>query len=145
MLKIIVVKNRFYLGKLWFGLFLALLLAWSAMLVSSWMVRRGSYVLNEGVFFGLGNAEIRQLGLALAIMVIWAYVRWYTFTRGEKLGISLVVGGAVGNMGSRVVWGGVVDYWQFLEMFSYNLADGWITLGVGIFLYSSMVSYFPRV
>lgn len=113
-------------------------------LVNSWIVENAAYLINTGIVFGLNEVEVRQLSLALSLLVLWIYMRWHTFRRGEKFGLSLIVGGAVANMLSRLEWGGVVDYWEFFEMFSFNLSDVWISMGVVIFIYSSVVSYFPK-
>ena len=56
---------------------------------------------------------------------------------GEKLGLSLVMGGALSNLYDRVVRGYVVDYftieWKSLKKVVFNLGDMFVFLGSAVF------------
>ena len=104
---------------------------------------------NTGINFGLfgGNTENSRwilIGLALAIT---AYVLIWTWRdrpgRVGQIAAGLLVGGALGNVIDRIVYGAVAD---FLNMsccginnpFTFNLADVWIFLGAfGLIFFSS--------
>jgi signal peptidase II len=58
--------------------------------------------------------------------------------RLEAWGLSLILGGAVGNLADRLMLGKVVDFlqWHWGEHYfpSFNLADSAITLGVALLI-----------
>ncbi|MCL2017212.1 MAG: signal peptidase II [Alphaproteobacteria bacterium] len=58
----------------------------------------------------------------------------------EKLGLSLIIGGAVGNLVDRVRFGAVIDfldfYWKALHWPAFNIADICITVGVGLYIFA---------
>jgi signal peptidase II len=64
---------------------------------------------------------------------------WREKLRGDILALSLVLGGALGNIVDRVRYGYVVDYADlhfgaFRPFYIFNLADACITIGVLILL-----------
>ena len=62
---------------------------------------------------------------------------------GEKLGLSLVMGGALSNLYDRVVRGYVVDYftieWKSLKKVVFNLGDMFVFLGSAVFVLAQAV------
>jgi signal peptidase II len=73
--------------------------------------------------------------IALTVM-IWM---WREKLRGEVLALSLILGGALGNIADRVRYGYVVDYADlhfgaFRPFQIFNFADACITIGVLILL-----------
>jgi signal peptidase II len=84
------------------------------------------------------------LALAVSIFIIWLLRKH----AGQKLfafGLCLILGGAVGNLIDRSLYGYVVDYldfhWRFLDLLFYgghfpafNLADSAITCGVALII-----------
>jgi signal peptidase II len=101
-----------------------------------------THVHNPGGAFGFlasMSAEIRTLlFVAVAVAAIAAVVVFYWQTpvrqRGTALGLSLVLGGAVGNLVDRVRFGIVVDfldvYVRDLHWPAFNVADSAISVGV---------------
>jgi signal peptidase II len=99
------------------------------------------HVQNAGVAFGLMNdfAHPRRglltLGLALAALVgIGYYARQLQRTeRLARVGLSLILGGAVGNLIDRMRDGYVVDfvdvYWRDWHFWAFNVADAAISVG----------------
>lgn len=84
----------------------------------------GDYaVINTGATFGVFMGSEWILWVMISIIFIWLYQ--------HKLW--LILAGGVANAVSRIVWGGVVDYWIFFGWFHNNLAD-WMIVG-GIMLY----------
>jgi signal peptidase II len=59
------------------------------------------------------------------------------------LALALVLGGAIGNLIDRVLYGYVVDfvllYWRSWSYPAFNVADAAITLGVAGLLYDGLV------
>lgn len=79
----------------------------------------------------------RWLFIALAISVSLMLILWLARLRNDErwlaVALSLVLGGAVGNLYDRVVHGYVVDflhfYWGNYHFPAFNLADSAITIG----------------
>jgi len=100
-----------------------------------------AHVRNEGVAFGLFNAPglphkwILTTALALAALVgISYYAR--QLRGGEKIarvGLSMILGGALGNLVDRLWAGYVLDfvdvYWGHWHFWAFNLADACISVG----------------
>lgn len=79
------------------------------------------------------------VGLTAAIAVVVAVWMFREKLRGDVLALSLVLGGALGNIVDRVRYGYVVDYadlhfGSFRPFWIFNLADACITIGVLIVL-----------
>lgn len=96
-------------------------------------------VWNRGVSFGfLGNLPVDlstvlatfALG-ASALMACWFFKSKTAFMH---FGLSLMIGGAVGNSIDRLRFGAVIDflhfYWGHYSFPAFNIADSAITLGV---------------
>lgn len=85
---------------------------------------RGDYaVINPGLAFGVLMGSEWVFWVFVSVIFVWLY--------RHKLG--LILAGGAANALSRVVWGGVVDYWNFWGLLHNNLAD-WMIVG-GILLY----------
>ena len=102
-----------------------------------------THVLNSGVAFGLLNEldlpfknVVTTILAALALAGIAYYARHVRMEeRLARLGLSLILGGAVGNLLDRLIAGRVIDfvdvYWQGWHFWAFNVADAAITIGVG--------------
>lgn len=99
---------------------------------------------NRGVSMGFLEASSdaqRWLLVALTALIagvvgVWM---WREKLRGDVLALSMVLGGALGNIVDRVRYGYVVDYadlhfGNFRPFWIFNLADACITIGVLILL-----------
>lgn len=106
-----------------------------------------THVRNPGgafSFLATLSPEIRQtffLGTgALAIVLLLVFLR--RLEPGEWLAataIGGVLGGAIGNLTDRIVYGEVIDFLDFRLIGGYiwptfNMADCWIVVGVGILM-----------
>lgn len=100
-----------------------------------------THVENKGVAFGLLNdANLPFKGgltSALAVVALIGITLYARHIRREewvaRLGLSLILGGAVGNLIDRVRVGYVVDfvdvYWRTWHFWAFNVADASITIG----------------
>lgn len=103
------------------------------------------WVWNQGVSFGmLGGGAVPPLALkalAGAIVIGLALWLWRADTRLAALALALVIGGAIGNIIDRALWGAVFDFLDFhafgTHFPAFNMADSAITIGVGLLLYDS--------
>lgn len=99
------------------------------------------HVHNEGVAFGLMNSldhpqkGYLTSGLAIAALASIAYYARHVRAeeRLARLGLSLILGGAAGNLIDRLRQGFVVDfvdvYWHGWHFWAFNVADAAITVG----------------
>ncbi len=105
---------------------------------------------NKGVGFGMLQADTvtgkaALIGLALAISIglgVWLY------RSSDKLlliSLSMIIGGAIGNIIDRLRFGAVVDFiyvhvyiWGY-HFPAFNIADSAITIGVCLLLIESYV------
>ncbi len=106
------------------------------------------YIRNRGVAFGfLSNLpEIYRIiflcGISLIVFLIIIYLILFGKNRNLAyiIGLSLLGGGAVGNLYERIVKGYVVDFLDFyIKNYHYpafNLADSFITVGVFVLIFS---------
>jgi signal peptidase II len=105
---------------------------------------------NPGVVFGLfgdSTSEYRTLiliafsamALALVGVVLWNAARMERLT---ALGLSLMLGGAAGNVFDRVAYGRVTDFLEFyvgsFHWPTFNMADSAIVIGSGLVLLEMM-------
>jgi signal peptidase II len=107
---------------------------------------RLTYVQNRGAAFGiLSDAEIPYQAVLfslislLALIAIAAYAwRMPVDSRLPHTALSLVMGGAVGNLIDRARLGYVIDYvdvfWGSYHWPAFNVADAAITIGVALLI-----------
>lgn len=96
------------------------------------------YIRNPGAAFGLlPNARWLLVLVALVVIAAVVYVR-QKWRPGPlvQTGLALVLGGAIGNLTDRVVWGTVVDYVYFkpINFPVFNFSDVCIDVGVALLL-----------
>jgi signal peptidase II len=92
-----------------------------------------------GIFRNFGSIFFIVISLAAMIFVINLLVRrTYNF-----IGLSLVLGGAAGNLIDRIFYGKVVDFIDFsvgsFHWPSFNVADSALTVGIIIIFLSSLL------
>jgi signal peptidase II len=105
-----------------------------------------THVRNTGAAFGMLNDidfAYKPVVMVLVAVVALAAVGSYAFTlppaqRMARLGLALILGGAIGNLIDRATTGFVVDfvdvYWRGLHFWAFNVADSAITVGVVMML-----------
>jgi signal peptidase II len=101
---------------------------------------------NRGVAFGLFNdgASNWSTGLlslfALVAVLVIAALLWNAgrLDRLSLAGLSLILGGAAGNLFDRIVWGRVTDFLEFYisdyHWPTFNVADSAIVIGSSLLL-----------
>ena len=104
---------------------------------------------NRGISLGLGQAETdTQRWLLVAGTAIIAAIVGYWITRekarGDQLALSMVLGGALGNIVDRIRFGYVVDFLDlhfgdFRPFLVFNVADAAISIGVVILLLRALL------
>lgn len=104
-------------------------------------------VWNRGVSFGMLNGDGAMppwvlSGVAVAISIaLFLWLR-QVVQRWSAVAIGLVIGGAVGNVVDRALWGAVFDFADFhvgrWHWPAFNVADAAIVLGVAALLLESL-------
>jgi signal peptidase II len=105
------------------------------------------HIRNSGIAFGLFKqfgSEYRVLSLAAITAVTLLLIAYLTTQvrqqhRLEITSLSLILGGAVGNLIDRFRVGEVIDfvdvYWRTWHWPAFNLADSAISIGMVLFLF----------
>jgi signal peptidase II len=109
-------------------------------------VIRISFIYNEGAIMGL----FRNLDPAIRIPFFFVFsllavlfILFYIFTlpldeKWNLFGLSLIMGGALGNLLDRVLFGKVLDFIQTSFWPTFNLADSAISTGVAILIFKTV-------
>ncbi|MCK0098967.1 signal peptidase II [Qipengyuania sp. S6317L1] len=107
-----------------------------------------TYVENRGISLGMlqaTNMEMRWLLVAMTALIGLVVLVWMMREKilGDILGLALILGGAIGNIYDRYVFGYVIDYadfhiGSFRPFLVFNVADAAITIGVVIILARSL-------
>jgi signal peptidase II len=130
-----VVSNLFYGQEIAVFPFFDLTLRYNTGAAFSFLAQAGGW---QRWFFSL-------IALAVVVGISWRLVKIEETNRLESLALTFVLGGAIGNLYDRLVYGHVVDFLQFHWQQSwyfpaFNLADSAITIGVILMLLESFVS-----
>ena len=101
------------------------------------------YVENRGVSFGMFSEHDKSFYFGILSMLVSAYITYLLVksnNRIELFGLSLILGGAIGNGVDRLYYGYVVDFIDLhlnnLHWPAFNFADTFITVGAIIFVFS---------
>lgn len=106
-----------------------------------------TYVRNTGAAFGIfaGSAEIFRRPFLILVSVVaigFIVVMLKRLPDSEKwlvTSLAFILGGAIGNLIDRVVYGEVIDFldcfWGRYHWPAFNVADSFITVGVTITLF----------
>ena len=110
-------------------------------------------VFNKGAAFSfLASAQGWQTFFFAAIAILASIVVSYLILKnGDKNlfcgGLGLILGGALGNLYDRLVYGHVVDFLDFhaanLHFPAFNVADSAITVGAGLLIVESFLHHEP--
>ncbi|MEZ2332507.1 signal peptidase II [Mesorhizobium sp. RCC_202] len=104
---------------------------------------------NTGIAFSM-FASLGDTGLVVIAVLVVAFVL-YLATRTPvghfvaRTGFALIIGGALGNLIDRAVYGHVIDYvlfhtpvWSFAV---FNLADAFISVGAALIVFDELIGW----
>lgn len=106
-----------------------------------------TYIRNTGAAFGLfaGSHEVFRLPFLIGVSILamgFILVMLKRLRDGEtglSTALAFILGGALGNLVDRVIYGEVIDfldvYWSNYHWPAFNVADSFITIGVAITLF----------
>ena len=102
-------------------------------------------VANTGAAFGsFSNSNVGLAVFASVILLVLGWMLWRGkfHTPLQRLAITLLFAGALGNITDRIVYGHVVDFLDFiLPLYgrwpAFNIADSCICVAAGLFIFSA--------
>ncbi|MCP5412912.1 MAG: signal peptidase II [Alphaproteobacteria bacterium] len=101
-------------------------------------------VWNRGISYGLFPASgplstALLVGVSLGAVVGLTWWLWGSTSRALTAGFGLIIGGALGNLIDRLLYGKVADFFHFYgfgyDWYVFNIADLAITLGAVAIIY----------
>lgn len=103
-------------------------------------------VWNKGISFGLFNgiatANYFFVAFSSCVVIFLIYLANKIKNKAEHLAISLIIGGAVGNIIDRINYGAVADFFDFhiskYHWPAFNIADSLIFCGATLFIISNI-------
>jgi signal peptidase II len=104
---------------------------------------------NTGIAFSMlssfGDTGLILVSLAVSAFVIYLATRTEPGQAFARTGFALIVGGALGNLVDRSVYGHVIDYilfhtpsWSFAV---FNLADAFISVGAALVVIEEFIGW----
>ena len=110
-------------------------------------------VWNPGISYGLfpassvwGTAALVVIDIVAVAGLTWWL--WGSTSRPLTAGFGLIIGGALGNLIDRLVYGKVADFFHFYgfgyDWYVFNIADLAITLGAMAILYDVLQPQSPQ-
>jgi len=102
-----------------------------------------TYVENSGIAFGINFTNGPIVFIVLA-SIATIFISWYLWKSKDKsyifkLSLAFILGGAIGNLIDRYLFGKVVDFFHLsIGQYSwpvFNVADSFVTIGMVLYLY----------
>ena len=103
---------------------------------------RLTYVENSGIVFGIRVGSTLPLFTLLSVVASLLILTYFYYARTSpifvRISLAVVLGGAIGNLIDRLMYGSVVDFLDFglgpYRFFVFNVADSAVTVGILAFL-----------
>lgn len=105
-----------------------------------------TYVTNDGMAFGLSFPGGKHVLLIMTILLTGFIVGFLWKEKNGhpliKYGLALILGGAIGNLIDRLLYGKVVDFLDLMignfHWYIFNVADSSVTIGMILFIIHSI-------
>ncbi|HEX2761678.1 MAG TPA: signal peptidase II [Rhizomicrobium sp.] len=101
-------------------------------------------VWNPGISYGLfaANGPKGTIALVLATFAVVLFLGWYLWKTTQPaiaIGCGFIIGGGLGNLLDRLLYGKVADFFHLFafgyDWYVFNIADLAVTLGAVAFIY----------
>jgi len=92
---------------------------------------------NKGAAFGLfqnGSMVFTILAIVISVLIIYYYPRLAEQDKVLRIALGMQLGGAIGNLIDRILFGHVTDFIAVGDFPVFNVADASITIGVFIII-----------
>ena len=96
-----------------------------------------TYITNDGMAFGL-NFPGGIYFFTLVSLLMTVFLGWYCWQQKDshftlRLSLALILAGAIGNLIDRILFGTVVDFFDFMigsyHWYIFNVAHATVTIG----------------
>ena len=111
-----------------------------------------NYITNKGMAFGInlpvGISFFSGISLIITCFLVW--ILWCERKNNllMRISLALILGGAIGNLIDRILFGEVVDFFDFMigdfHWYIFNIADSAVTVGIISMLFYSFL-FKPKV
>ena len=111
-----------------------------------------TYITNKGMAFGInlpvGISFFSGISLIITCFLVW--ILWCERKNNllMRISLALILGGAIGNLIDRILFGEVVDFFDFMigdfHWYIFNIADSAVTVGIISMLFYSFL-FKPKV
>ena len=107
-------------------------------------------IYNSGIAFGIldNKGDLASNLLLILTILITLYLLWMIINETKdrnKIALSFITGGAIGNVLDRINDGSVTDFLHLkiynYSLFVFNLADAFITIGAILIIYFEFKDY----
>ena len=103
-----------------------------------------NFGVSFGMFSNMHNSHLILSLMALAITLVLIVWMWQVKKLYMAIALGLIIGGAVGNIIDRVLYGAVADfldfYWGAYHWPAFNLADSAVFVGVVLILLENFLT-----
>jgi len=105
-----------------------------------------TYITNDGMAFGI-DFPFGYFIFSLVSALLTIFLFWYLWSARNdslviRLGLAMIIAGAVGNLIDRLMLGEVIDFLDFMignfHWYVFNLADSYVTVGMVLILTDSI-------
>jgi len=100
------------------------------------------YVENTGSAFGLFKSLGNTFFIIISIFAITLVSFLLVKEKDNRLCYSLIIGGAAGNLVDRIIYGYVIDFFDFhiagVHWPVFNIADSALTIGIILLFYKTL-------
>lgn len=106
--------------------------------------------LNTGIAFSMFQNSsfvfIITSSVASVVLLCLIFSKKYFKTKLEKVSLALILGGALGNLVDRIIFGGVRDFisLKFMNFAIFNIADSAVCIGAFLLCLSIIILLFKE-
>ena len=106
-----------------------------------------TYITNDGMAFGIefpfGYFIFSAVSILLTLFLFWYLWSVRNHSIVIRLGLAMIIAGAIGNLIDRLFLGEVIDFLDFMignfHWYVFNLADSYVTVGMALILIDSII------
>jgi signal peptidase II len=106
-----------------------------------------TYITNDGMAFGI-DFPFGYYIFSVVSILLTLFLFWYLWSvRNDfimiRLGLAMIIAGAIGNSIDRLLLGEVIDFLDFMigdfHWYIFNLADSYVTIGMTLILIDGII------
>ena len=106
-----------------------------------------TYITNDGMAFGIdfpfGYFIFSAVSVLLTVFLFFYLWSVKNHSIVIRLGLAMIIAGAIGNSIDRLLLGEVIDFLDFMigdfSWYIFNLADSYVTVGMVLILIDSII------